>query len=124
MAHVFQSEAHLDRDEGLIRGEYLPVANTYCAWVESTLCGFLTLVENHIVALFVEPERHRRGIGATLIAHARSRRGALSVEVAANNVIALPFYTKHGFRYVRDEPNATYPDVTFWMMAQDGAVLP
>lgn len=121
IGHPFQSEADLDRDEALIRNQYIDVTESWCARVDGELAGFVSLLGTRVVALFVDPARHRRGIGAALIAFANELHGPLSVEVFESNTVALPFYQRHGFRYLRDEPSPRYPDHTLWLMAQPGA---
>ena len=122
-AHPFQGTAELDRDEALIRSEYIARTETWCAWLGSRLVGFISLADTRVVALFVDPSEHRKGIGSQLLAHANERHGPLSVEVFADNRMAVPFYRRHGFSYVRDEPIDMYPDQTQWLMAQPGAVI-
>jgi putative acetyltransferase len=123
LAHPWLAPAELDRDEALIRNQYLRRTETWCALDDGRLLGFLSLVGTRIVALFVDPSDHRRGIGQRLLAHANQRHGPLAVEVFADNRIALPFYRRHGFRLAREEPNPLYPDQTQWLMAQPGADL-
>jgi GNAT superfamily N-acetyltransferase len=123
VAHPFQTTAELDRDEALIRARYLPRTETWCAFVDERLVGFLSLVGTRIVALFVDPPEHRKGVGARLLAHANARHGPLTVEVFASNRIAMPFYRRHDFTFAREEPNPLYPDHPQWLMAQPGADL-
>ena len=99
--HSFLSEADLQtlvpqvRDLGLARLD---------TWV---LCddgqrpvGFLVLNRQHIDALFIIPECLRRGAGRRLVHHARSLRGALTVDVNEQNTPALRFYEAMGFSII------------------------
>jgi ribosomal protein S18 acetylase RimI-like enzyme len=123
LAHPFQTPADLDRDEALIRKEYLPRTETWCALFGDRLVGFLSLVGTRIVALFVDPSDHRQGIGGRLLAHANDRHGPLTVEVFADNRIAMPFYRRHGFTFAREESNPHYRGQIHWLLSQPGADL-
>lgn len=70
------------------------------AEIDGRLAGFAALDGSELDALFVEPERWRRGIGAALIeasVHEARRRGLSLVTVVANPA-ARAFYEKCGFR--------------------------
>lgn len=121
IAHPFQTDADLDRDEALIRGEYMHRTESWCGWRDGALLGFVSLMGSRIVALFVAPDCQRGGVGSALLAHVNERRGPLGVEVFRDNAIAVPFYRRHGFVHVRDEPTELYPDQVLWLMAQPGA---
>ena len=76
--------------------------------------GFLGLAGDAIEALFLEPERRRRGGGRRLVAHAQALRGgALTVDVNEQNDAARRFYEALGFvevtRSPLDENGLPYP---------------
>ena len=121
IAHPFQGRVELDRDEDLIRNQYMNLTESWCAWERVRLAGFISLRGTRIVALFVDPACQRGGIGGRLLAHAIERQGPLSVEVFQENRIGVQFYEKHGFEFVREEPIPMYPGHTQWVMAQKGA---
>lgn len=121
VVHPFQTPAELDRDEDLIRKEYLPRTETTCALLASRVVGFSSLVGTRIVALFVDPNEHRRGIGSRLLSLANGRHGPLTVEVFADNGIGMSFYRRHGFEFLREEPSPMYPEQTQWLLGQPGA---
>ena len=120
LAHDFQGAAELERDEAMIRNEFMDKTESWTAWLNGELVGFISLAEKLIVALFVDPTLHRGGVGSALMAHVNCLHGPLSVEVFANNPIGIPFYKKHGFRLLREEENPYYPGQTNWIMGQDG----
>ena len=122
LAHDFQGD-ELDRDEAMIRNEFMDQTESWTAWLDGRLVGFISLVGKLIVALFVDPTLHRSGVGSTLMAHVNKLHGPLSVEVFADNPIGLPFYEKHGFKLIREEENPLYPGQSHWIMGQDGAEL-
>jgi putative acetyltransferase len=60
--------------------------------------AFLGLTKGAIEALFVDPNYHRKGVGAALVEHAqRLNRGSLAVDVNEQNTEALRFYQALGF---------------------------
>lgn len=124
IAHPFQT-AELDRDEALIRDEYMPQVESWVACDAETgeIAGFISLADKLIVALFVDPALQRGGVGGRLVAHVNGLLGPLSVEVFAENAIGVPFYKKNGFRFVRSETIALYPDHEQWIMCQEGAAV-
>ena len=124
LAHPFLGPADLDQDEDLIRHQLIAKTETWLACHDETMLGFVSLMERTIVALFVDPAKHRSGIGARLLAHVNRLHGPLNVEVFADNGIAMPFYRKHGFTFQRIATNPVYPDQTQWIMAQPGAPIP
>jgi len=121
VAHDFQSAADLDRDEAMIRNEFIDKTESWTAWEGNRLVGFISLMGDMIVALFVDPARHRGGIGSALIAHVNELHGPLKVEVFAENANGVAFYEKHGFRYEREEEIPHYPGHVQWIMAQPDA---
>ena len=64
---------------------------------DGTPVGFMGLVAARLEALFIDPAHHRRGGGRMLVAHARSLRGRLTVDVNEQNPGAVRFYEACGF---------------------------
>lgn len=121
LAHDFQGETELVRDEEMIRNEFIDQTESWVAWLDGELVGFMSLAGTLIVALFVNPSLHRGGVGSALLAHANNLHGPLSVEVFADNPIGIPFYKKYRFKLIREEENPFYPGRQHWIMGQDGA---
>ena len=62
--------------------------------------------KGHIISLAVHPEFRRRGVGSALLKEvltSMKKRGILTVklEVNENNVSAINFYKKHGFKFLK-----------------------
>jgi putative acetyltransferase len=80
--------------------------------------GFVGLNADTLTHLYVDPDHQRRGIGASLLEHAKSRRTErLGLWVFQKNEGARRFYERHGFELVRltdgadnmeKEPDALY----------------
>ena len=88
-------------------GDGVDAARTIVAVVDGTIVGFATagpVVDGtaELDDLFVDPERHRRGIGRALMGEVAARvrsAGGSRVDVTANPD-ALAFYRSVGFRAV------------------------
>lgn len=58
----------------------------------------------NLEALFISPSFFRRGGGRSLIEHARTLKGPLSVSVNEGNPPALSFYESNGFKIISRSP--------------------
>ncbi|MCC5964424.1 MAG: GNAT family N-acetyltransferase [Rhodobacteraceae bacterium] len=103
--HPFLTCAELDSDQVLVRETYLAKATITLACDGEEPVGFIALIDDFIGGLFVQPDRHRQGVGRFLIAAASRQSGTLRVEVYAANAKALRFYETLGF--VRTAARAT-----------------
>ncbi|KVN88577.1 acetyltransferase [Burkholderia ubonensis] len=110
-AHPFLGEPRLREQQALIENVYLPGAETWVAWCDGAPAGFIGLLDTSIGGLFVAPAMHGRGIGRALVAHALKLKGALDLEVYADNLGARAFYERLGFDEVtrRDEDDDGLP---------------
>jgi putative acetyltransferase len=81
------------------------------------LVGVIAFLEDWIDQLYVLPEAQGRGIGARLLAVAKSTYPALSLWTFQRNIAARRFYEKHGFLVVDESDGAgneeKEPDVLY-----------
>lgn len=88
-------------------------------WVAAStaLHGFCAFREGWVDQLYVDPAVHRRGLGARLLAQAKSAQPRLQLWVFQRNRPAIAFYEAQGFHLVRTtdgrdneerEPDALY----------------
>lgn len=117
-AAVLATQDFLDPDDRIaIEAEvrqHLPAMVTWVsADMRGRLQGFMAITGAHVDALFVDPFLHGQGIGRALLAHVSGGRGPLTVDVNAQNVRAVGFYERLGFRTVgrsdRDDQGRPYP---------------
>ncbi len=99
-AHPFLGRDFLERERRTISDVYLPSAETWVWESEGRVVGFMSLLGNEVGGLFVDPGRHRSGIGRARIDRARALRGALEVEVFERNALGRAFYSAVGFELV------------------------
>jgi putative acetyltransferase len=104
--HTFLTEEDIASLLPVVRDQALP---TLELWVlvdaDNVPAGFLGLSGNSIEALFITPDRLRRGHGRKLLDLARRLRSEpLSVDVNEQNPEALKFYQACGFEVAGRSP--------------------
>ncbi|MEG0533913.1 MAG: acetyltransferase, partial [Citrobacter sp.] len=77
---------------------FLPEAPLWVAVTEQDEpVAFMLLTDQHIDALFVDPDVRGSGVGKLLIEHALSMSSTLTTNVNEQNEQAVGFYKKMGF---------------------------
>ncbi len=111
IAHPFIGEATLSEQKPLMEDVYLPLATTFVACRDGVPVGFISMLKNHIAALFVDPDMQGQGIGRRLLDHVTEGRDELSLEVYLANERAMGFYAVRGFEVasVRDVDDQSQP---------------
>ena len=71
-----------------------------------SVCGFVSLVENYVAALFVHPDRQGQGIGRRLLQWAAAQYPTLELSVYAENKRAVRFYLREGFEIRQEQTDA------------------
>ena len=91
-----------------MRTRYLPDSRTFVYQDESaeSVCGFVSLVENYVAALFVHPDRQGQGIGRRLLQWASAQYPTLELSVYAENKRAVRFYLREGFEIRQEQTDA------------------
>lgn len=97
VGHPFLSTDFLRSERWNVAQVHLPSAETWVWEEKGRVAGFISLLENEVGGLFVDPALHGRGIGRALVDHARGLRGRLEVEVFRDNAAARAFYAACGF---------------------------
>jgi putative acetyltransferase len=93
----FMPEEHWRSMEPEIRGQLVPIAETWVVEEDGELVAFMSLLDNLIGGLFTHPDHQRKGHGRALVEHARGRFDPVLVEVAEANEQAIGFYRSCGF---------------------------
>lgn len=97
LAHPFLTAEFLATERDNIPNIYLPIADTWVMEQDGAVIGFISLLDNEVGALFVQPQFHGTGAGRALLDKARKLHGDLEVEVFEANSIGRRFYDKAGF---------------------------
>ena len=103
--HDFVAPEDLELFARIVREEYLPNAAIWVVTDEADRAvGFLGLSGSKVDSLFIDPNHGGRGLGTTLMDHARASASDLSVDVNEQNAAAVAFYRRLGFRQVGRSP--------------------
>lgn len=97
-SHDFMPPAFWQAACPAMRDCYLPQANTAVMAEKGGITGFVSCIEQHIAALFVDPTYQNESRGSALLLHVLADRDIASVDVYAANLGARRFYERHGFR--------------------------
>lgn len=99
-AHNFIDSHYWAAHRAAMQYQYLPLAENYVAEIEIQPCGFVSLLDEALAAIFVHPAFQGRGIGHRLIEHAQGIRHKLILQVYQKNLASVNFYLAHGFQIV------------------------
>lgn len=98
VGHPFLSDEFLAEERVRLAEEWLPGSDTVVAEDDGRVVGFVSMAGDEVGGLFVDPDRHRQGIGRRLLAHAVIGRERLELGVFEANAGARRFYAAMGFR--------------------------
>lgn len=102
-AHDFISSAYWRKNADDMKIKYLPASQT---WIleddEHQALGFVSMLNNHIAALFITAEHQSKGLGLQLMLFLKSKYDRLTLNVYAQNKQALNFYLKNGFQLIKE----------------------
>ena len=102
IAHHFMDDEFFAGERKAIQNDHLPIADTWVYESEGKVVGFISLLGENVGAIFVHPAMQSKGIGRSLMDHARSLRGQLQLEVFKANRAARAFYDQYGFEVVEE----------------------
>ncbi|MDN3643262.1 GNAT family N-acetyltransferase [Lutimonas halocynthiae] len=102
LAHPFLNLEFVEKVKSDMRNMYIPNSETWVYEIDSTVVGFISMMDNEIAGLFVLPEYHSRGIGSKLVNFVTEFNDKLEVEVFKLNKIGRSFYNKYGFIQVKE----------------------
>jgi GNAT superfamily N-acetyltransferase len=82
----------------------------YVALENDRIVGTISLANNYILTLFVDPQFHHQGIGTELLHHveAIARERNYHVVNVPSSITAYEFYKRHGYHKVRSEYSPTH----------------
>lgn len=98
VAHPFLSDSFMDQGEQDIRNIYLKFAETWVTVIDGQVVGFVSMAENEIGGLFLNPDVHGHGFGRDMVDLVRNLKPSLKVEVFEKNTIGRRFYAAYGFQ--------------------------
>lgn len=102
IAHHFMDDEFFAREHKAIQNDYLPITDTWVYELDGKVVGFISLLGQEVGAIFVHPAMQSKGIGRSLMDHARSLGGQLQLEVFKANRVGRTFYDHYGFEVVEE----------------------
>lgn len=101
LAHPFLSSEFVDKVKADMANLYIPGSDTWVYTIDDAIVGFLSMMGNEIGGLFVDPDKHAKGIGSKMVDFICSQHPTLEVEVFEKNQIGRAFYSKYGFKQIK-----------------------
>ena len=95
--HDFLAPDDVRELETGLRDEYLAAVDVTVAEVDGRVVGFVGTDGHRVEMLFVDPDRHGRGIGRALLTEVGRAHPVLELDVNEQNPAALGFYRALGF---------------------------
>ena len=102
VAHPFLDDEFTQMVKKAMSEMYLPNSDTWVYEESHTIIGFISMIENEVGGLFVNPSNHSKGIGTSLVNYIKQFHKELEVEVFEQNKIGRPFYEKFGFKTIKE----------------------
>ena len=102
LAHPFLKPEFHAMVKQMMAEKYLPDSNTWVYEENNSILGFISMMNNEIGGLFVDPVAHSKGIGTSLVNYVGQFHSVLEVEVFKENQIGVPFYEKIGFEPTKE----------------------
>ncbi|WP_300669133.1 N-acetyltransferase [Soonwooa sp.] len=102
-AHDFITTEYWSSKVDEMKNVYLPASKTWISENDShEILGFVSMLENHIAALFISPKHQSKGAGTQLLNFIKSKYNSLTLNVYEKNLQAFQFYKKHDFKTIEE----------------------
>jgi len=82
---------------------YFPHLDVRLWYIEDSIIGFTAINENHLEALFLDPDKIGKGYGKQIMQICINGFGITSVDVNKQNENATRFYLKNGFGIIGED---------------------
>lgn len=96
-AHDFIDTLYWETRQIEMKETYIPMSETYISEDNGEITGFLSLVDQKLAALFIDPAHQQLGNGQELLDFAKTIREELELNVYKENESAVTFYKKNEF---------------------------
>ncbi len=118
-SHAFPTLTHpqlFEQWKSRFQNDYSKQGSVWVATTQNRVVGFVVVSDSVIAQIFVEVEMQGRGVGTTLLNHAKTLYpSGLTLTTLQQNEQACRFYEKHGFMAgvvgfnpVNGQPNIEY----------------
>ena len=102
IAHPFLTDEFHQMVKKAMKEMYMPNSDTWVYVESGNILGFISMMNNEIGGLFVDPNQQAKGIGTQLVNYMTQFHDSLEVEVFEENKIGKPFYEKYGFKFIKE----------------------
>ncbi|MBH5316979.1 N-acetyltransferase [Paenibacillus sp. GSMTC-2017] len=96
-AHQFIAEDYWVSNQKAMKEVYFPMSQSFVLVEDDSLIGFISLVDNYLAALFVDPAKQGKGYGKVLLDYTKEQKESLKLKVYQENKSAIGFYIKNKF---------------------------
>ena len=111
--HYFLKPEDFQSIKQIVRSIDFTAFEMYCLMADQTVIGFLGVADKKIEMLFLSPQYLGKGFGKRFMNFAMLELGANKVDVNEQNIIAVEFYQRFGFktyeRTEKDDQGKDYP---------------
>ncbi|MEQ7799242.1 N-acetyltransferase [Pedobacter sp. ASV1-7] len=97
IAHDFIPSTYWKEKAEDMKNLYLPASKTFVYQNDTVILGFISMVDNYIAAIFVNPESQGQGIGKQLIEYIKRQHSLITLGVYSKNIRSIDFYKRQGF---------------------------
>ncbi|CAM3546297.1 GNAT family N-acetyltransferase [Marinicrinis lubricantis] len=102
-AHDFIDSAYWTSNKMVMQEMYLPQSETYVGWDQGQIIGFISMVEKHLAALFIDEAHQCKGYGRQFMEYVKKDRETITLRVYVKNEAAYRFYLKQGFVIAQEQ---------------------
>lgn len=102
-SHDFIADSYWREQQSAMEEVYLPQAHTLVVESAGEICGFVSLMDTQVAALFVDQEHQGKGYGKQLLEWVQHEYSFLSLQVYAKNERAIQFYKRSDFQIVSEQ---------------------
>lgn len=111
--HDFLKQEDFEFYKNAIPNDYLPNLDVYVLRSDKRIVGFMSVSGNNLEMLFIAGDLRGKGYGRTLLEYAIHNLNATKVDVNEQNIQAVEFYKRFGFKVVdrsdKDSEGRDYP---------------
>ncbi|HIC8643509.1 N-acetyltransferase [Elizabethkingia meningoseptica] len=115
-AHHFVEPEYWQEKAEDMKNSYLPSSETFVFEDgDGVLLGFVSLVEEHIAAFFIDTEVQRKGVGSQLLLCLQQHYDNLTLNVYSRNTGAIQFYKKYNFTEIEEKREGDTGELEYLM---------
>jgi len=102
IAHDFIPVEYWEENKKTMVEVYLPNSRTMLALEGERIVGFVSMVDDLLAAIFVDPQEQGKGIGKKLLGVVKESRKTIRLNVYKDNLKTVDFYKNQGFQIISE----------------------